>query len=252
MIKSIKRGTKVLEAFDCEKDSLSMTEVSRITSIPKSSVMRIIRTLEHLNYLRQCESKKYKLGSAVIKLSNKALGSNTLRSFARPVMEEIAEKSGETILLNTLDEDQSRAICIERIESQHPIRLSIRVGSQTYLHAGASAKTLLAQLEDDKIAKLIEEEGLPKVSKGTITSKEKIWEEIKQIRSVVYATSVEETDLGAAGVSSPISLPEEEMIGSLSIAGPINRVKSDFDKNKRLVKDAASKVEKVMEEREVR
>jgi DNA-binding IclR family transcriptional regulator len=241
MMKSLKRALAVLETFTKVEHELGVTEISRLTSLPKSTVMRILKTLEEFHYVSQYNTK-YRLGSAAIRLGQKALRSIQLRAVAITTMKKMAQECKETILLITLNEERNRAICIERIESNYGIRLSVEVGKQMYLHAGASAKALLAYMSDKEINHIIATVGLPQVSTHTITDAKKLWKEIRQVREKGYAESVEETDEGAAGVGVPILTETGELIGAIAIAGPIDRMMRKREENIQLAQRGALQI----------
>ncbi len=221
---------------------LGVTEISQLTLLPKSTVMRILKTLQAFHYVAQCDTQKYRLGSSAIRLGRGALRSIQLRSVAITTMERLAQECGETILLTALNEERDRAICVERIESAHGIRLSVEVGKQLYLHTGASAKALLAHMRAEEIAQVIDTIGLPRVSKHTITSAEELWEEIKQIKAEGYAESIEETDEGAAGIGVPILSEAGGLIGAIAIAGPVDRVMREKEKVIQLAREGAMQI----------
>lgn len=241
-MRGLEKALTILEAFAEAERPLGVTELSRLTSLPKSTVARILKTLEAFHYVIQDESRKYRLGSAALRLGQRALRSLPLRNVALPIMREIARRSGETVLLLVLNERHDRAVCIERIESSYGIRLSVEVGKQMYLHAGASAKALLAYMPDQEIQHIVDHVGLPKVSKNTITDSQRLWEEIRTIRRQGFAESVEETDEGAAGIGVPILGEGGELAGAVAIAGPMERMLRERTRNITLAKEGARRI----------
>jgi len=245
-MKSLHRALRILEVFIESDEELGVSEISRKTSLSKSTVVRMLKAFERFNYLAQTPTRKYKLGSSAIRLGGMALQKNQLRIAARPTLEQLATQCGETVLLTALNEQKTHALCIERIESKRRIRLSVEVGQVLYLHAGASAKPLLAHLTDDEVDKLISAIGLPRISKNTLTDPELLREELRVIRERGFAESVEETDEGAAGVGAPILAEHGELLGAIAIAGPTDRMRRQRDDNVERVMEAVDQIATAM------
>jgi DNA-binding IclR family transcriptional regulator len=142
-------------------------------------------------------------------------------------MRRLAEETGETIVLTVVNDARDRAVCIERIESRHDLRLHLEVGEQSPLHAGASSKVLLAYFRPDDVEALGRRVGLPQLARNTITHLEDLQEELRRIREAGYAFSTEETDTGAWGVAAPILDPESRALAALGIACPTSRHSED-------------------------
>jgi IclR family KDG regulon transcriptional repressor len=138
-------------------------------------------------------------------------------------MRHLAEQTGETIVLTVLNDNADRAVCIERIESRYDLRLHLEVGGQSYLHAGASSKVLLAYLPAEAVSDLAGGVGLPALADDTITDLPTLEEELERIREQGYAFSREETDRGAWGLAAPILDGSLSVIAGIGIASPISR-----------------------------
>ena len=126
------------------------------------------------------QSKKYRLGYGSIDLGRRAASSLPVRQAADPIMRRLAEKTGETVVLTVVNDARDRAVCIERIESRHDLRLHLEVGEQSPLHAGASSKVLLAYFRPDDVDALARRAGLPQLARNTITRLEDLQAELKR------------------------------------------------------------------------
>ncbi len=80
----------------------------------------------------------------------------------------------------------------------------MEIGTQRAAHAGAAAKVLLAYLPEAEVMEIVREKGLPRLCTNTITDVDELMKELARIRERGYADSLEETDPGAWGVSTPI------------------------------------------------
>jgi DNA-binding IclR family transcriptional regulator len=136
-------------------------------------------------------------------------------------MRELANKTGETVLLTEYHDRQ--IVCIEKIETSHSVRLALNIGAIRSPHAGASSKVLMAYLPDAEVHTIIRERGLPRLCDRTITDPDELQHELKRIRERGYADSYEETDVGAWGIATPIWNWRGEVVAALGVAGPTVR-----------------------------
>jgi DNA-binding IclR family transcriptional regulator len=166
---------------------------------------------------------KYKLGLTIFKLGNLAGSGIRLVDVALPHMKKLADTSRETILLTVLNEYES--VCLEKIEAQQMIKLSLDRGSKLPLHAAASSRILLAYQDENFLEDLVDRHGLPKLTQNTITDLAQLKTELKKTRDLGYTLSIGEADPGAAAVAAPIFDHQAKIAGGLTIAGPTERIK---------------------------
>ncbi len=221
-VKTIDRLVAVLDCFSPEKPAWSLTELSQRLGLPKSTLHRFLAALETHGVLR-CDprDKRWRLGYRLLIWGNLAAESSGLRHIARPVMEDLVATTRETAILTVYH--QQEVICIEKVETDHPVRMTLRVGTRRPPHAGASSKVLMAYLPEEEIQAIIRERGLPSLCINTITDPDRLREELARIRERGYAESHEETDLGAWGVATPIFDRSGKVIAAIGVAGPRSR-----------------------------
>jgi DNA-binding IclR family transcriptional regulator len=178
---------------------------------------------QHGLVAQDTQSKRYRLGYGAIDLGRRAAASLPIRQAAHPVMRQLAERTGETVILTVVNDARDRAVCIERIDSRHDLRLHLEVGEQSWLHAGASAKVLLAYFRPEDVERLARQVGLPDLAPNTITDLRRLQANLAQIRDAGYATSSEESDAGSWGVAAPILDGGARAIAAIGIASPTLR-----------------------------
>jgi IclR family KDG regulon transcriptional repressor len=240
-IKSIRTCFRILSLFSKQNPNLDVDGISQAIDIPKSSVYRYLKTLIQESVLEyDPATKKYELGLKILELGATAYHQLELRKIAIPFMKELAKKTRETVYLAALDRD--RAICIERIESDYPIRLSINRGESFPLHASATARILMAYLSDEEQDRIIKK-GLKKFTEYTITDFHKLRKNLREIKKRGFAFSNQELDMGAKAVSAPIFDFFGRPVAGLSIAGPVHRFADrKVDEYKNLVVDYSSRI----------
>jgi DNA-binding IclR family transcriptional regulator len=115
------------------------------------------------------------------------------------------------------------------------------------MHAGASAKTLMAHLDKKEQDRVIKEEGLPKFTEKTITDPDKLKKDLEKIRNNGFCVSTEELDPGVRGIAAPIIDKNGELKAGLSISGPVDRITdSKVEKFIPLVVRSANEIAKLI------
>ena len=125
-----------------------------------------------------------------------------LRKLALPGIEKLSQKSGETVHLGVLSDNE--VVSIEEIESGQSLRISIPIGKRVCLHSTGIGKAILAFLSDEEIESVIRDKGLPRFTSNTITDPILLKEEISKIRKLGYALDNEENEVGIRCVAAPI------------------------------------------------
>jgi DNA-binding IclR family transcriptional regulator len=218
--KVLEKTLRVLDLFTLDRPSWSVTEIARELEMPTATAHRIVRALEARSYLGR-DGTRYRLGFAAIDLGRRATASVDLRSRLRGVLRELATATGETALLTVYDESRHGSLCVDRIETTHSLRLTIEIGRVTPIHAGASAKALLAYLDEGTIEDVMSGE-LVGLAPGTITDPAELRRQLEEIRRRGWAQSFEENNMGAWGIAAPI-LVGGRVIASIGFAAPAAR-----------------------------
>jgi DNA-binding IclR family transcriptional regulator len=241
-IESIKRAIQVLNSFTLNEKELGVTELSKRLNLHKSTIHRILITLEDEGFIVKNQiTQKYYLGMKLFKLGNILQNQMEIRSLALPIMKELAQKTEESIDLNIVSD--GKRVSIEKVESSQDIRHIIQLGKSLPLYCGGSGKALLAFLPEEEIDRFIKETKLEKLGPNTITDPEKLKGHLIKIKKNGYAISFEERLLGSISIAAPIKDYSGKLVASLSVSGPISR----FNKKKislyiSLVKEATCRI----------
>jgi DNA-binding IclR family transcriptional regulator len=223
---SVGKALHILSLFGPERPEWGASEVARELSVTVPTAHRLLHVLTDHGYLARFRRGRFRLGLEAISLGRRALVSIDLRSVLRSDLEELAAAAGETALLTVPEEHAGASLCIDRVESSHPLRLSLDVGRLTPLHAGASAKALLAYLGQDDIEQVLSRP-LERLAPGTITEPRVLRTELAEIRERGYATSIEETDAAAWGVAAPLRSADGIAVAAVGLAGPLHRFNTE-------------------------
>ena len=222
----LERTFGILEVFTESQPEWSTTQVARELDLPVPTAHRILTALKRLGYVSQHEeTRRFRLGAAALSLGERARALADLRPAAIGPLRQLSEATGETALLTVLNPARDRSVCLERVETSQPLRLSVQPGRQLPLHAGASQKALLAFLRPDEIDRLIAQP-LERCCTATITSRPALHRELAAIRARGWSSSYEETNIGVWGVAVPV-LSAADVVCAVGIAGPSPRLTAD-------------------------
>ena len=169
----------------------------------KSTVHGMTSTLEELGALmRDPHTKRYRLGLTLFELGRLAYSQIDLKTLARPIMEELMEKTQTSVFLGILNWDHVTVLDI--VESRQDLKITAPIGTTIPLFAGAVGKVFLASMEEKQTKKIIRSKGLTRFTKNTIVDPELYYQELRSVRKKGYAVDDEEYIPGVRAVASPI------------------------------------------------
>jgi IclR family acetate operon transcriptional repressor len=222
-IESVKRAIAILRCFSRRRTELGVTELSRELDVHKSTVSRLLSTLESERFVnRNPDNGRYRLGVGILELAGLVIIHTDLRRVAQPLLVQLAEQTQETV--NLAVRDHNRVINIELIPSRDRRILNIGwVGRHTPLHPSSTGKVLLAHLTETELNTLLQEP-LERFTEHTITDPQELREELSIIREKGFATGFEELEIGLNAVGAPIRDHTGNVIAAISTAGPAYRL----------------------------
>lgn len=221
------RTFAILDCFTEHQPEWSTTDVARQLHLPIPTVHRILTALASHRYVSQDEaSKRFRLGPAALQLGARARQVVDLRSLSLPTLRRLSEDSDETALLTVLTPEGDGTVCLERVETAQPLRLSVTPGRELPLHAGASQKALMAFM-DPATRERVLASPLEPLCHNTITDPQDLRADLERIRAMGWASSSEETNVGAWGIAVPVVDDRDLVVCAVGIAGPTPRLVPD-------------------------
>lgn len=195
--------------------SLGLTEISRITGINKSTVYRILLSLQkyHMVALNPT-TKKYEIDYGVLTLSTAFIRQTDLRTVAHPLIEELAVRSGNTITLALRKQDH--LVFIDRVDGCENVRFYCDIGKIAHFNSGAAAKAVFANLREEERQQICHQDA----KRHTVYTKTwgELMRQVPEIRENGYSISDEEVDPGVFAVGAPIFDHQGEVIAGMAMA----------------------------------
>jgi DNA-binding IclR family transcriptional regulator len=225
-IRSVDRAIDVLLCFSPQTPTLNMTQISEKTGIHKSTVHRLLATLEKRRFVRRDPNTGiYRLGVRLIQMAHLSLEGINIRRIALPYMQQLADEFRETIDLAVLD--GSHVMFLDVIQSPQRVKLSSAPGQRLPAYATASGKAILAWLPEAEAIR-VREDGKLNYQPNKQPSTEEFLADLGKTRAIGYSIDEEVLEVGINAVGAPIMGVDHQPIASIAIAGPAFRLGRDL------------------------
>ena len=222
------RVLDILLLFSANRPTLSVDDISQLVTLPRSTTYRYVGILCEKGFLEKRTTGTYALGPHVFALAHSVFTTRDLTEIVLPAMEHIAEVTGETVVLARIS--GQHAICVERVEGQHTVRVTLDIGYAQPLHAGASSRLLLAY-QDRKFQEEILGGALPRLTDNTITMPKVLRSTFAGIRQQGFCISEGEVNPGAKAIAVPVFNRRQKLLASLSTASPAFRMSEAIEQD---------------------
>lgn len=219
-IQSLARGLMILDILGRSQEGASITELAEILGVDKGSASRLMATLARHGYSEKDPvTRRYFLGTQIIRLSESLLARMPLREIAKPFLQQLMERTGECSHLAVLA--QGKALYIDQVESPATLRVNVRVGQMAPLHCTALGKVLLAFSNSELPDKL------ERFTLKTITDQDTLRHHLVAVRQQGYALDKEEYDSCVCCIAVPVYDYQNKVVGAMGISGPSARLSSE-------------------------
>jgi DNA-binding IclR family transcriptional regulator len=201
---AVDRALSLLGAYQTGDLALTLAELAERTRLYKSTVLRLLASLEHARLIQKLDDGRYGIGAEVARLHSLYAASFSLDRVAMPVLRALVAATGESAAYHVRQGDAR--LCLYRVDSPHPIRDHIRAGDLLPLDRGTGARILIAF--DVNTARA----GRPK-DKNLYA----------KIREQGYCTAVGDRLADVAGISAPVFKADGRLAGALTLTMPASR-----------------------------
>ena len=204
-----------------EPGDIGLRQLSQSLGVPRSTLHRILRTLEAKGMVQRTERSGYALGSHFQELGIRHRVSELPR-LSQPVLRDLHARTGETVNLAIPHDDAM--LVIDAVQSSAPLRMVSAVGMRDQFHASALGKSWLAALSDPELEQVLDRLVLSPLTQRTITEARSLKANIEKIRSVGYAVDDGESTESVRCVGAAIRSEGDRPVAAISVSGPANRL----------------------------
>lgn len=220
-VQSVDRALTVLEIL-ARRRVAGVTEIASELGVHKSTAFRLVAALENRGFVEQLTDRgKYRLGFGIIRLAGALTVQRDLAHESREACEALAADVGETVNVAILD--GNRDVNISEVRGPASIASHNWVGQSTPPHATSSGKALLAHVAGLDLEALLGEP-LPRFTDHTITDVDVLRDELDQVRTRGWASTVGELEVGLTALAAPVFDHEDQVVAAVSVSGPSYRL----------------------------
>ena len=239
----VKTAGRTLDLFETFSDAckpLTLSDLARAIGAPVSSCFGLVKTLENRGYLHPLGSRRafYPTRKMLDNARRIALH-DPVAGQARPVMEDLARATGETVVLSRLSGDL--VTYVDVIESRSRIRYAAQAGEVFPVYCSASGKAILSLLPAAEQRSLLARISLDRVTPATITRRPQLLREIAESGARGWAANRGEHIEDVTALAAPLRLGGEAC--ALGIAGPTQRMESKFDRHLKSLRTHAARLD---------
>jgi len=206
---AVDRALSLLSAFRAGDASLTLAELSARTRLYKSTVLRLLASLEHARLLQRLDNGSYALGSEIARLSSVYSASFSLDRLVLPVLRELVAATGESAAYHV--RQGPARLCLYRVDSPHPVRDHIKAGDLLPMDRGTGGRVLTAFD--------------PELGQGKDPKERKRLAAIRE-RGFVAATGDRLAEV--AGISAPVFRADGHIAAALTLTMPSHRYQERF------------------------
>lgn len=219
-VDSARRALQILLQFSESTPELTIENLLENHEISVPSAYRYISLLREMDLIEEREKGRFVLSPQVLRLARAAEASFDYRTQAQPILDRLAEITGETALY--LRRVNDSAVCLAIAESDHPISISFQPGTLMPLHGGAAAKILLSDLSPVKLAQYFQRVG-PTITKAARATLET---DLDAIGATGYAESTGEVDQGVWASAAGVHV-RGRLVGAVTVVAPGYRLSGE-------------------------
>jgi DNA-binding IclR family transcriptional regulator len=219
---ALRHGIQVLRTFSREEPVIGVNEIARRVGLHKSTVSRILATLEEATLVeRDPSSGRFRVGVGVIALAGPLLANLDVRRVARPFLEELTAATGETTALTVWSEKE--AIGVEQVASPNRVKHTVPLGTRYREHASSTVKVFLAEAPEEEAQRFIER-GLTRYTERTVVDPKEYLEVLRHVREAGYAVNDGETSPEEVGIAAPVRDHRDVTVAAILLSAPRYRI----------------------------
>lgn len=218
--KSASRVVDILSLFTKSEVNLSIADIARELSLPKSSTFEIVYTLVEKGFLEIADNNRntFKLGLKLFEVGAAFLSKADLHREARPQMEYLLAQIGRTIFLAV--ENKGEVVYLDKVEPYSAIHTGACLGSRNPMHCTGLGKAMLASYHEDRVRAITGGSKLKQKTPYSISEYNDLIEDLGKIRRRGYSIDDRESEIDVFCIAAPIYDRLGNPVSALSVASP--------------------------------
>lgn len=226
-IASVDKAFDTLEYLR-ENGKSSLSTIATDLGFTKSTAHRHLKTLESREYVVG-DDGSYRLSLRFLDFGEFTRRRHTEYQLIREKVEALAEQTDERVQF--MVEEHGRAVYVFQQSGQHAVEADTYPGKRVPIHASAAGLAILSKVGSDAVDEVVSRHGLIRLTSKTIADRETLDEELHKARARGYSINDQGVIEGLRAIGAPVTGPDDEVIGGLSISGPLNRMEGERFEN---------------------
>ena len=244
--RSIVRVLQVLAAVAREPQGISLSLLAHKLRLPKTTLHTMLRVLVAARYLVLSDNR-FRIGSEAVLLGASMQGApRVFPDCIQGVLEDLAERTGETALCAELTPDRRSCRYIASAETKNWLRFSVPIGSLRDAYATGSGQAMLAFLSEEELSSALSGMRFERITPRTISSKVALLRVLKKIRTSGVSSVDSGTVAGVTAIAAPIFNSAGQCIAAITLGGPTARLERQTKEIERMVCEAAEQASRVI------
>jgi DNA-binding IclR family transcriptional regulator len=216
MSQSLDRALTLLAGL--ARGAKTLDQLAEEIGVHKTTVLRLLRTLESHHFVRREGTRYYRLGSALFDLASQALEDRDVRRSSAEALAALNERTGHTVHLATYEDGE--VVYIDKYEGHHSVRMYSRIGKRAPLHCTAVGKVLVSAMPRERREALARGIDYVVLTPNTISSPEAYLAELDKVAERGYAVDNAEHEDFIHCVAAPIRGGGGEVLAAASMSVP--------------------------------
>lgn len=216
MSQSLARALQILSSLG--EGERSLDQLASELDVHKTTVLRLLRTMEADRFVRRDESHRYRLGSRLFSLADAAREQHVVRAVAAPHLRQLNQRTGQTVHLAAWENGE--VIYVDKLDSVRSVRMYSQVGVPAALHCTAVGKVLLAAQPKRQREALLASIDYHAFTPQTITDPDVLRDELDEVRAQGWAQDRAEHESFINCIGAPVADRDGRIVGAVSVSVP--------------------------------
>jgi IclR family transcriptional regulator, pca regulon regulatory protein len=221
-VQVLEKGIEVLRSFTAQRKMMTLGEIAEATSLSKSSVQRLVFSLEAMGYIaKHAKTRRFHLTPQVMAIGYNYLAADSVVDVANPFLAELTNTTGETV--NLLEPSHHEMIYVARFASHRFIPMHMPIGCRIPMYCTASGRAYLSALPVDECRAMLEAMPLERHTPNTIVELDALMATLDETRELGYALNTEELFPGDMAVAMAVIGSQGQPIAAVNVVTPPSR-----------------------------
>lgn len=222
-IQSVVRAFEIVDVLSLSGGQ-TVSELASELDIPVSTTHNYLDSLAQTEFVVQ-DGRVYRPGTKFLEIGERRRQRMPVVKAAATELSELADTTGEHVSL--MIEENGLGVLITLEKGEEGIDIDAFHGVRTYLHTVAPGKAILSHLPQSRVEEILDQHGLERMTKHTVTDRERLSEQLEQIREQGYAIDRGERMSGMTCIAVPILDMNDQVRAAVCVCSPSHRVDDD-------------------------